>query len=158
MRYAGMVADNPNCTIEGNTFAFNGENGLGANAIDGSLLEGNVFAYNNQEHFSTAWDAAGVKICNSSNVTVEDNLIDSNIGDGLWLDISCSNITIVGNTALNNVGNGIQYEYLCSAAIIADNLVVGSGARGNSDRSRGIQCAGLEQHTGQELFRYPNRG
>ena len=127
---AGMAAYNPNCTIEGNTFAFNGEKGLTANAINGSLIEGNAFAYNNQEHFADDWDAAGVKICNSSNVTVEGNLIDSNICNGLWFDLSCSNITIVGNTVLNNATAGITYEYVCSDAIIADNLVVGSGDAG----------------------------
>ena len=63
-------------------------------------------------------------------MTVKDNLIDSNICNGLWFDIRCSNITIVRNTVLNNATDRIEYEYLCSDAIIADNLVVGSGYAG----------------------------
>ena len=126
---AGMAAYNPNCTIEGNTFAFNGEKGLTANAINGSLIEGNAFAYNNQDHFADDWDAAGVKICNSSNVTVKDNLSDSNLSIGYWFDIHCSGTTIVGNVSKNDAAHGIHYE-LSNTAIIASNLVVGSHGSG----------------------------
>ena len=126
---AGMAAYNPNCTIEGNTFAFNGEKGLTANAINGSLIEGNAFAYNNQDHFADDWDAAGVKISDSSNVTVKDNLSDSNLSAGFWFDVGCSGTTIVGNESRNDSDSGIFYE-ISSNAIIASNLVVDSPLTG----------------------------
>ena len=126
---AGMAAFDPNCTIEGNTFAFNGESGLQANAINRSLLEGNAFAYNNQRHFAVDWNAAGVKISHSSNVTVKDNLSDSNLSDGFWFDGRCSGTTIVGNESRNDSDNGIFYE-ISSNAIIASNLVVDSPLTG----------------------------
>ena len=124
----GLAVYNPNCTVRGNTFAFNGEQGMGANAINGSLVERNVFAYNNNEHFEI-WDAAGTKICNTSNLVVRDNLSDSNFAVGYWFDLYDSSTTVVGNMSRNDTWAGIHYES-SNTGIIASNLVIGSGSAG----------------------------
>ena len=137
-----MAVYNPNCTINGNTCAFNGEEGISGSGMAGSTMTSNYFAYNNVRNWSLNWDAAGVKICNSSNnMTIAHNLFDTNNCNGLWYDLSCSQNNIVSNIFLNNVGCGIKYEYLCTSVTISDNLLIGNATCGTGAGANNFAAA-----------------
>ena len=143
----GLV-HNPNCTIDANTCAFNGAEWLGCKYDQRVVVENNVIAYNNQRNFAQNWATGGSKIGHSTNVTMENNLYDSNNCDGMWFDLSCSNITIVGNTILNSARDRDRVRVsLLRTRSLPITWWLAPVPR-ESDRSRGIQRTGLEQHTG----------
>ena len=141
----GMLVSAPRVTLEKNTFAWNGAQGVrlyGSDAIvrgnifsyngrngfwagsgsDRMLLEGNTISYNNVEHFVTSWDAAGIKVINNDRLIWRNNIVENNYSTGMWLDESVTNATVVHNISRHNDAMGIFFE-ISSKAIIAANLV-----------------------------------
>ncbi len=104
----------------GNIFSYNGRRGFGG-ASDRILIEGNRISYNNIEHFSTKWDAAGVKFIRTDGLNFRNNIVENNFSTGMWMDVSTSNATVVNNTVRHNEGLGIFFE-LSHKAIIAGNV------------------------------------
>lgn len=125
---AGAAAGS-NMTIEGGSYSDNGETGIHAQNTTGLTINGITADNNNYAQYSAGWDAAGIKILTSTNVTVENSNISSNQGIGLWFDTDVANATIANNVIDNNQGPGIQYEAAYSATItgnmIANNAQTG---------------------------------
>jgi parallel beta-helix repeat protein len=107
--------------VRGNTFSYNGLKGLAGVRAHRILVENNTISYNNIEHFSTIWDAAGVKMILTDGLIWRRNLVENNFANGMWVDVSSTNATIVNNTTRNNQVMGIFFE-ISHKAIIASNV------------------------------------
>lgn len=126
---------------QGNTFSFNGEQGLGGHVSDGTRVENNTFTYNNVDHFRHDWGAAGVKFCASKNMVFKRNVVAHNDSTGIWMDCGVNDAAVVGNTVWDNGGIGIFME-ISKGAIIANNLVTGNGFLYNDAGIRLANSAG----------------
>lgn len=113
--------------VRGNTFTHNGRVGLEVDSADRMLLENNTISYNNVERFAKTWAAAGVKVTKTDRMILRNNRVEKNFATGMWLDHSTTDATIVSNTSRYNKSIGIQLE-LSDRAIIAGNLVTNNGA------------------------------
>jgi hypothetical protein len=93
-------------------------------------IEGNSIWSNNIYGFDFLWEAGGVKIASSDQVTFRANHVYDNIGPGLWCDIDCRNVVYDGNLVENNHDAGIFHE-ISFNAVIRNNVVRynGSGRR-----------------------------
>jgi len=108
--------------VRGNTFSYNGDQGLVGNGADRMLLEYNTFSYNNVERFAKDWDAAGVKAAGADGMVWRNNLVEHNFSTGMWFDGSATNASIVNNVVRYNDDMGIFFE-ISHNGIIAANLV-----------------------------------
>ncbi|WP_332692898.1 right-handed parallel beta-helix repeat-containing protein [Bosea sp. (in: a-proteobacteria)] len=97
----------------------NGQIGATADGAD-ILFEGNAIWGNNRYGFDPEWDAGGIKVTVSQNVTFRNNDVHHNDGPGLWCDERCVNVTFEGNRVAENSSAGIFFE-LSSQAIIRNN-------------------------------------
>lgn len=121
-----MTTGNANNIIRGNTFSYNGRGGLRASHADNLLLENNTISHNNIEHFAITWDANGAKITESDGVVARNNIVENNLSTGLWLDKAVTNAKVVHNIARNNDVIGIFFE-ISHKAIIASNVSHNNG-------------------------------
>jgi parallel beta-helix repeat protein len=112
--------------VRGNIFSYNGRNGLGG-LSHRILIEQNTISYNNIERFRKTWDAAGVKFIKSHGSVFRNNIVENNFATGIWFDASCLNTTIANNTSRSNESIGIQYE-LSHKAFVTGNAVYNNGA------------------------------
>lgn len=108
--------------IRGNTFSYNGQNGLGGGGAQRMLLEGNTISYNNVERYAKQWSAAGVKLIRTDGLIWRNNIVANNFATGMWIDVSSSNATVINNTVRQNEGTGIFFE-LSHKATITCNVV-----------------------------------
>lgn len=108
--------------LRGNTFSYNGMNGVRGGWADRMLLENNTFSYNNIEHFRKDWSGAGIKVINTSGVVWRNNMIERNVGNGMWLDESSTNALIQNNTVRNNEQIGIMFELSHKASITGNKI------------------------------------
>lgn len=108
----------------------NGQIGATADGAD-ILFEGNEIWANNRAGFDPSWDAGGIKITVSQNVTFRNNDVHHNDGPGLWCDESCVNVVFEGNRVSQNSSAGIFFE-LSSQAIIRNNLLSQNNQAGSS--------------------------
>lgn len=130
----GILGITTDVIIRGNTFSYNGRNGLGGNRAHRMLLEENKFSYNNVERFATNYDAAGVKVLRTDGLIWRKNTAEHNFATGMWIDISSSNAKVVFNTSRNNQSSGIYLEVSHNASIAA-NLAYGNGTGINVSNS-----------------------
>lgn len=127
-----VLTHSANSVIRGNAFINNGLQGFGSHQGDHLLFENNKVIGNNTARFiftGGQGNAGGVKITNSSDVTVRSNLFKQNIGTGMWFDLSCDDLKITSNTFSQNAGHGLDLE-LSAHAIIASNLSVNNATNG----------------------------
>jgi hypothetical protein len=96
--------------------------GCGLRGGGGVLIEGNHI-HSNGDPAHTGGGAGGMKFAACDGCTVRDNLIESNIGNGIWCDVDCGAFTAVGNQVEGNTRKGIFYEISHGPALIADNTV-----------------------------------
>ncbi|WP_066475769.1 right-handed parallel beta-helix repeat-containing protein [Bosea sp. WAO] len=99
----------------------NGQIGATADGFD-ILFEGNTISRNNRHGFDPSWDAGGIKVTVSQNVTFRNNDVHENDGPGLWCDERCVNVTFEGNRVTRNSSAGIFFE-LSSKAVIRNNVL-----------------------------------
>jgi len=126
----GLSVFGMDTVIRGNIFIYNGEGGLGGYKSHRTLIEGNYIGYNNTEHFKLGWDANGAKFANSSSLIWRDNIVEHNLGGGLWCDYECRGNVFVRNVIrYNGLWNGISYES-SHDGIIASNLIYGNEGTG----------------------------
>ncbi|UYZ63732.1 malectin domain-containing carbohydrate-binding protein [Hymenobacter weizhouensis] len=137
----GSITD---VVVRGNTFAYNGRLGLSmalgpvANQLlTNALIEGNTFSFNNHEGFAQYWSAGGLKLIHYDDVTIRNNLFDSNYGTGLWLDLDVERVTVVNNIARYNKSIGLFYE-VSRGGLFAGNVVYGNGAGIKISGSSGV--------------------
>ncbi len=112
--------------FRGNTARYNGLCGVSGNFASRTLVEGNLVSNNNVENFRKAWAAAGMKVINTRDLIVRDNVFENNNANGLWLDVGVKNVKVVRNTVRFNGGIGIFFE-ISNGALIAGNLSVNNG-------------------------------
>lgn len=96
--------------ILGGVYSGNGQVGIHAYDTTGLLIDGVVAANNNYAGFSQTWDAGGIKILTSDNVTVRNSEIAGNSGMGLWFDWDNKGVTVENNYIHDNAYIGIFYE------------------------------------------------
>jgi hypothetical protein len=95
----------------------------------GVVIAANDVSFNNYEdEHEYDFEAGGMKIVNSTDVTIEGNVVHSNHGPGIWTDGNNVGSRIVGNISRDNYGPGIFHE-ISYDALIADNLVEGNAFR-----------------------------
>ncbi len=109
-------------TINGGNYSGNGQTGIHAQNTAGLTINGITADGNNYAQYSSGWDAGGIKILTSTNVTVENSTISSNKGIGLWFDTDVANATVANNVINGNQGPGLQYEAAYSATISGNVL------------------------------------
>ena len=98
----------------------------GGTGTHGLRIIGNHLADSNTEGFDPGWEAGGLKAALAEGLVLQDNVVESNDGPGLWCDIDCRDITIQGNRVTGNSRAGIHFE-ISDGADITDNVVVDNG-------------------------------
>ncbi len=116
-------------TMRNLTVSDNGLLGIGCNQAPNLVITKSLVSGNNTQHFNRNPVSGGIKLTDSDNSSVTDNLSEDNLGNGLWYDVSMTNATIAGNTVRDNTGNGILFE-ISDGAVITDNYVVGNTLTG----------------------------
>jgi hypothetical protein len=111
-------------TVRNSEIHHNNRNGLGCglNGGAGVLIENNHI-YSNGSTDELGAGGGGMKFANGDGVTVRDNLIEANIGNGIWCDLDCGTFTVTGNTVLGSTRKGIFFEISFGPALIEDNTV-----------------------------------
>ncbi len=105
-----------NCDIH-----HNGQIGIEGSGND-IRIEGNRIWSNNMHGFDPGWEAGGIKIAESDGVTFRGNHVHGNNGPGLWCDGDCRNVVYEGNLVENNLWNGIFHE-ISFKAVIRNNVL-----------------------------------
>jgi hypothetical protein len=94
---------------------------------EGVVISANEVSFNNYEdEYEYAFEAGGMKIVNSVDVTIEANYVHNNHGPGIWTDINNVGARILRNIARDNYGPGIFHE-ISYSALISENVVTGNG-------------------------------
>lgn len=91
-------------------FYHNGQLGCVASSAKDFLLTSSEISSNNYAGYKIDWEAGGLKVADSENITVQDCHVHDNIGTGLWWDLDCTNTLVQDNLCENNTGSGIFYE------------------------------------------------
>ena len=120
--------------VLGSMIHHNRQNAVGCSlrnrSASGVLVAENQI-YNNGVGTLEGNTAGGMKFVRSgkpgdvpgSAVTVRDNLIWANVGNGIWFDINSAGDLISGNEIWGNTRNGIRYEISAGPAVIRGNIV-----------------------------------
>jgi hypothetical protein len=110
--------------VRGSWIHDNGRNGIGC-GLEGSgplLIEGNVIERNGDpQHLGSG--SAGIKIAGGDAVTVRDNRVEANVGNGIWCDAGCASFTVSGNVVLGSTRRGVYFETSLGPASIEQNTV-----------------------------------
>ncbi len=106
---AGVMAGD-GMKILGGNFSDNGQLGIHAHDTSGLYIDGIKAVGNNYAGFEHWWEAGGVKILTSDNVTVKNSEFSHNHGTGLWFDWDNNKVLIENNYMTKNEGMGLQYE------------------------------------------------
>jgi nitrous oxidase accessory protein NosD len=127
--YMGLSAIGERIAISDSRSIDNGHLGMhGHLASDLSIVSSTVVG-NNREDFD-AWHAAGgVKITESTGITMTDSHVADNRGPGIWTDLDASRVRLARNYVHDNMRSGIELE-LSFDAIVVDNVVVDNGEAG----------------------------
>jgi len=137
-------ADNINLDVSGGivrntTMRYNGRKGMSGRYSHDLLIENSDFSYNNTEFFNQEYDAAGIKITFSDNVTVHDSTLNYNNGSGFIADIGSDNLNLYRNFTRDNTIHGLFFE-ISNDADIVGNITLSNGDSGirigNSSNAR----------------------
>ena len=113
--------------VLGGTFHHNGRLGIGVTQGTGAVIDGVNMSYNNPNvRFDPLWEAGGIKISLSSDVTVRGCHVHDNVGPGIWYDGENRGSVIADNIVRDNTHVGIMYE-ISQAGTIKGNTVSGNG-------------------------------
>ncbi len=118
---AGITEQGTNAVITHCTISANGQLGVHAYKATNTTLYANRITANNNARFNQQQEAGGVKASRSTGFDVDSNLIDHNIGTGVWFDLGSNKTTIVHNDFFANRAQGAEYE-ISSNATIAGNI------------------------------------
>jgi parallel beta-helix repeat protein len=139
---AGLYLSGRGVLVQGGSFSNNGQVGIDGSFANGSTVKDATISGNNTAGYDTGWDAGGIKVTNTANLTVTGNTVQNNTGNGIWADISSSNWTITDNGVAGNTGNGIMYE-ISHGATISNNLVANNqGSAVYVSNSDGVTATG----------------
>ncbi|MGZ8594590.1 MAG: right-handed parallel beta-helix repeat-containing protein [Actinomycetota bacterium] len=111
--------------IQSSNLHDNGRNGIGCglNGSGGLVISGNHIFDNGDPAF-TGGGSGGIKIAGADGALIEDNLIERNIGNGVWCDVDCGAITIRNNVVRGSTRKGIFVEISRGPALIENNTVM----------------------------------
>ncbi len=125
---AGIAVGN-RMRIVNNRIHNNGQVGIVGDAgrsLSGLLIEGNEISANNQAGFQGGWEAGGLKLLHTSDVTIRGNRVLNNFGPGLWLDSDNIRTIYEDNIVDANHGIGIFHE-VSYDAVMRNNTVRNNG-------------------------------
>jgi hypothetical protein len=127
------LAGTTGTVVRNSRFHNNGQFGY-CGSPRGALFANNEVDHNNFLGIRATWGGGGGKFTNSVNVTVANNYVHNNNGNGIWLDFDSRGAIIKGNRSTKNSGkygggNGITYEVSCYGAILS-NVSSGNGMAG----------------------------
>ena len=109
------------------------------NGMADILIEGNIIRNNNLG----SGPRTGIMFINASRITIKNNIIENNIGMGIWTyGVNANDITIEGNIIRNNGGAGIKAEadagYTQTDIIIEKNIIYGNNSYAIQLYSNGV--------------------
>ncbi len=97
------------------------------NGSDGSVIDDCEVSYNNfLDGFDPNNEAGGSKWLQTDGMTVKNCHFHNNHDNGIWFDANNLNIIIEDNLVEDNLGNGIFYEISYGPSIIRNNTVIGN--------------------------------
>jgi hypothetical protein len=91
-----------------------------------TLYDNNDVYNNNTSHTLVGVDSGGIVIKGSTgayNLTITNNRVHDNDGNGIWADVSTFGITASANTVYNQTLAGILYEGVFGPGVISNNIV-----------------------------------
>jgi parallel beta-helix repeat protein len=110
----------------------NGMYGMQGSGV-GPLVERNEIAFNNTAGYHTAnggcWAAGGTKFVLTNHLVVRGNYVHDNYCAGLWTDIDNINTTYEDNRVENNYAQGVFVE-ISYAGVIRNNTIIGNMGTG----------------------------
>jgi parallel beta-helix repeat protein len=112
------------------------------------LIANNEISYNNTAKADEGHDAGGLKIWNANNVTVRDNFVHHNWGNGIWFDVDNYGGVIRGNTVEDNEFSGIYVE-ISRQVLVENNIVNRNGRNHATDNWRVV--AGISVDTSSDI-------
>jgi parallel beta-helix repeat protein len=104
-------------TIEDSTFTAGRAIAIVGWNVTDSTISGNRLTGNNTTGADPGNEAGGIKLGQSSDVTISDNEVGDNDGVGIWCDVGCAGVTISGNRVHDNTHQGILYEISSGGSI-----------------------------------------
>jgi hypothetical protein len=116
------------------------------------LFDHNRVTGNNYAGYDPDWEAGGAKFMQMSNLTVTNNYVANNDGNGLWTDWGNQFVTYSGNDIEHNTEAGIFHEASYDA-VIANNQLVGNGTNGGSGT---LANPGILMNDSQNVEMYGN--
>lgn len=120
------IVDGTNDHVWGNLIEHNGELGIGGGGTTGSRIDKNEIASNVWNGTDCGWECGGGKWGQVTNLTVLQNYVHDNQGDGLWTDVNSTGVTYEKNRIENNLYAGISHE-ISGTALIVKNSFAGNG-------------------------------
>jgi parallel beta-helix repeat protein len=124
----GASNTNTHTRVLRNVIAGSGYEGINGYLNTNTLIQGNEIFNNNLSGFDWQyWSGGGVKVVSFTNLVLDNNLVHSNIGPGLWCDIVCRNVTFSNNRVRDNAGAGILFE-ISDGATIVNNAIWNTAA------------------------------
>jgi parallel beta-helix repeat protein len=97
---------------------------MGAGSINGGLFDSNYIVHNNIDQVLRGFEGVGTKFT-GDNLTISNNIVHDNLGNGLSTDSNASYNSYIHNTTYNNLGCGIVYE-TSRYGTIENNTVYGN--------------------------------
>jgi hypothetical protein len=133
----GVMSANP-ITISNNYIHDNGQLGISGYQANGAIVDGNEVSYNNTAGFDYSWEAGGMKFSATADLSITNNNVHHNMGNGMWTDGDNIRTLYEGNRAEANWNDGIFHE-ISYSAIIRNNVLIGNG----TVEHRGVSGAGI---------------
>ncbi|GAA1133895.1 hypothetical protein GCM10009630_35120 [Kribbella jejuensis] len=122
-----MLINADSAVLERNRIHDNGQLGVGQYSTLKGTITANEVSGNNTDGFWIAdWESGGIKTTWSSGGSVSGNLIEDNLGVGLWSDAYDDSRTFANNQIADNAADGIRYE-IGRNGVIEDNVISGNG-------------------------------
>lgn len=141
-----------NSVFRQNTCGYNGSCGMTYNGnlavTTGHLLcERNHFHHNNQDPTLPDYSAivAGIKVLRLNHGDIVENVFESNLLRGIWIDVQCSDILIRRNLCVGNGRYGIFYE-VSGEGYIVDNVCADNAGTGE------INSTGIQVQSSHEVY------
>jgi Right handed beta helix region len=124
---AALTTGGDSWIVAGNKIHHNGQLGVGGQGR-GGVVRANEMAFNNLQGYRRGFESGATKWSFSTSLTVRDNWVHHNFGNGLWTDIDNLHTLYEGNLVEDNAWIGIFHE-ISYDAIVRHNIVRRNGAR-----------------------------
>lgn len=138
----------------------NGYLGVHGHLVDGIVVESSAVLGNNRAGFDEFHSAGGIKITESTGITVRDSDVSYNDGPGIWVDLDVEFVTVIGNLVEHNGRAGVEIELSANVEVL-DNVVLDNGEAGiwvlESQHVRVAHNASLRNQNAVEVEEGPRR-